>query len=91
MAASYGKRLMDAFFAEGRVFRSRDEYAEASVMDAMENAVNNVMHGLGAEETRNHAVRHVEYVLGDTRIELSDEERAAYGYALDVIESVPLR
>lgn len=49
------------------------------------------MHGLGAEETRDHAVRHVGYVLGDTRIELSDEERAGYVYALDVIESVPLR
>lgn len=91
MAASYGKRLMDAFFAEGHDFRARGEYAEASVMDAMENAVNNVMRGLGAEETRDHAVRHVGYVLGDARVELSDEERASYVFALDVIESVPLR
>lgn len=60
-------------------------------MDAMESAVNNVMHGLGTEETRDHAARYVRYVLGDTRIELSDEERAGYVYALDVIESVPLR
>lgn len=90
MAVSYGKRLMDAFFAEGNSFRARNEYAEASVMDAMESAVNNVMHGLEGAEVRSRVVQHVMLVLDDERIALSDGERAAYAYALDVIETVPL-
>lgn len=85
----YGKRLTDAFHAEARAFLSRNEYAEAGVMDAMESAVNNVMHGRPAAEIRERVIAHVGRVLDDSRIVLYESERAAYGYALDIIESVP--
>ena len=81
---------MDAFFAEGRDFRTRGEYAEASVMDNMENAVNNVMHGRPAHEIHERAVAHIHSILGDGRVELSEAEQEAYSYALDVIDSVQL-
>ncbi len=86
----YGKLLMDAFFDEAQAFRARQEYGHALVMDAMESAVNNVMHGRPAAEVCDYANAHVREVLADVRIELLPEEREAYMYALDVIESVPL-
>lgn len=86
----YGKLLMDAFYAEAVTFRAREEYEQASVMDNMENAVNNVMHGRPAHEIHERAVAHIHSILGDGRIELSEAEQEAYSYALDVIDSVQL-
>lgn len=86
----YGKLLMDAFYAEAVAFRARDEYEQAFIMDSMENAVNNVMHGRPAHEIRERSVAHIHSILGDGRIELSEVERETYAYALDVIDSVRL-
>lgn len=84
----YGKRLMDAFYAESRAHLDRDEVEQALVMSAMENAVNNVMHGRPADELRAAVLRHIESVLDDERLELSDVERETYARARNVVESV---
>lgn len=84
----YGKRLMDAFDAEGRVSRGQDDFETAFVMSAMENAVNNYLHGATPAELRVRVLRHIADVLADERIQLSDTERTAYEYATLVVESV---
>lgn len=84
----YGKMLMDAFNAKANDFRDRNEYEQAFVMDSMENAVNNVMHGRTEDEIRAHALRHIGLVLADERMALSDTERATYEVARSVVRSV---
>lgn len=84
----YGKRLMDEFYAAHQMFLDQDAFEQANVMSLMENAVNNVMHGLAPEQVRAAVYRYIDSSLSDGGF--SEVERATLARARRIVDEMPL-
>lgn len=86
----YGKRLMDEFDAARQMFLDQDAFEQAGVMNLMENAVNNVMHGLPPQEVRAAVYRSIDSSLSDERLGFSEVERAVFAPPRRIVDEMPL-
>lgn len=86
----YGKRLMDEFDAARQMFLDQGAFEQAGVMNLMESAVNNVMHGLPPAEVRAAVTRYIDSSLADERLGFSEVEQATFARARHIVDEMPL-